>query len=195
MARRADHTKEELTELVLRAGEELIEKEGFSAFGARRVAGDIGYTVGTIYHLFGSYDALVLQINARTLDQWYKQLAKAVKDKDSAAAIKALAKSYIRFSQEHQQRWLTLFEHHVPEENQPESYREKFSRFFDLLEEMVLPLLGNKKKQAQQQARVLWAGIHGICILSARKKLASTGSDTADSLAMVFLDTYLKGLA
>ena len=50
MARRADHTKEELTELVLRAGEAPIENEGFSAFGARRVAGGIGYTVGTISH-------------------------------------------------------------------------------------------------------------------------------------------------
>ena len=196
MARRADHTRQELTDLVLDAGIEIIEKEGFSKFSARQVAAKVGYTVGTLYHVFGSYDSLILHINGRTLDRWYDQLAESVADKTGPEAIHALAKDYIAFSAQHYHLWVTLFEHQVSDpKNLPDWYPPKMNRFFTLVEEILLPMTGHHEERARQTARILWAGIHGICMLSLSGKLDLTDSDSAETLAMVFVDSYLKTLS
>src|SRR5687767_12593733 len=70
MGRRSDHSRAELEELILLAGEAHLAQVGFAAFSAREVAKRIGYSIGTIYNVFGSYDRLVLAINARTLRAW-----------------------------------------------------------------------------------------------------------------------------
>ncbi len=72
MARRSDHTREELTELAIDAATALIEAEGFANFSARQVAAKIGYTVGTLYNVFGSYDRLLFHVHERPLDHWYE---------------------------------------------------------------------------------------------------------------------------
>ncbi|HEV3447204.1 MAG TPA: helix-turn-helix domain-containing protein, partial [Gemmataceae bacterium] len=68
MARRSDHTREELKDLAIQAAIALIEADGIGQFSARQVAARIGYTVGTLYNVFGSYDELLLNVNARTVD-------------------------------------------------------------------------------------------------------------------------------
>ena len=67
MARRSDHTREELTELAIDAALALIEADGFAQFSARQVAAKIGYTVGTLYNVFGSYDSLLLHVQSQAL--------------------------------------------------------------------------------------------------------------------------------
>ena len=68
MARRSDHTREELKELAIAAGQKVISDEGFCKFSARKVAKEMGYTVGTLYNIFGDYNDIVLHINFATLD-------------------------------------------------------------------------------------------------------------------------------
>lgn len=195
MARRADHTRQELTELIVRAGIEIIEKEGFSKFSARQVASKIGYTVGTIYNVFGSHDELILHLNARTLDLWFAELENVIRGKKGKAALKQLAKSYLDFSARHYNVWSVLFTHQLDANADiPEWYRPKLTRFFTLVEDILLPMVDNKPKIARQSSRVLWAGIHGICMLSLTGKLDMTESDSGEDLAMNFIDHYLKGL-
>ena len=61
MARRSDHSREELYDLALESARVIAEIEGLRGLAARRIARDIGYTVGTIYNLFdhGAGDAVV----------------------------------------------------------------------------------------------------------------------------------------
>ena len=54
MARRNDHTRDELKEMAISAGQSIIIHEGFNKFSARKVARNIGYTVGTIYNIVGN---------------------------------------------------------------------------------------------------------------------------------------------
>ena len=63
MARRKDHTREELTQLAIKAGRELVVEKGSAALTARNVAQAIGYTPGTLYNVFENIDALVAAIN------------------------------------------------------------------------------------------------------------------------------------
>ena len=75
MARRSDHSREEIKELALNATEEIVAEAGFQALSARKVASAIGYTVGTIYLVFKNLDDLIMQVNARTLETLFKEVS------------------------------------------------------------------------------------------------------------------------
>jgi AcrR family transcriptional regulator len=194
MARRADHTREELAELAIQAGLKRIREEGFSQFSIRKVATDIGYTVGTLYNVFGSYDEFILHINARTLDEWYGIMKHAMQN-NKKDPLYALAKAYVAFSRSHYHQWSALFEHQLPQNSErPEWYLPKMTRFFTLAEMPLLELLWHNHAKTKRSARVLWAGIHGICVLSLAGKLDLVGADSPEVLAASFVETYLAGL-
>lgn len=195
MARRADHTRKELTELAVTAGLELIKKEGFSRFSARRLAARIGYTVGTLYNVFGSYDAMMLHINARTLDEWYAAMRTALEKNRKGNPLHVLAKAYIDYSRTHHRQWTVLFEYSVSEDFAlPEWYAQKMARFFALAQDLLYPLVNKDRRKAGRTAHVLWAGIHGICVLSLSGKLSLMREDSAEALALSFIDNYMVGL-
>lgn len=193
MARRADHTREELTELAIVAGLEIIRKEGFKDFSARKLAKHIGYTVGTLYNVFGTYDDMMLHINARTLDEWYGFMQAAMKKRGDPLDL--LAKAYIEYGRKHYQQWTALFEYRLAEGRElPQWYAEKMGRFFNMVEEALSPLVGKDKRKAKRGAHVLWAGIHGICVLSLSGKLELMSADSAEALALSLVDNYVAGL-
>lgn len=189
MARRADHTRDELMELAAAAGHARLSEGGLAAFSARQVAADIGYTVGTLYNVFGSYDGLMLHIHARTLDDWYLHLEKAAQRR---APLQALAAAYLDYARRHRHAWLALFEYHGDETRAlPDWYEERLERLFALAES-ALPLQG---RTARQAARALWAGVHGICVLSLSGKLGLAGGEKPETLMRFFISRFEKGIA
>ena len=152
MARRSDHTREELTELAIEAAVALIEKHGFAQFSARKVAAEIGYTVGTIYNVFGSYDALLLHVNARTLDHWYDFLQTRLK-RGKAEPLRVLARGYVEYARTHYNRWLALFEHHRDKSTPvPDWYQDRIKRFFAMLEDTIPPCCGSQGEARRASA-------------------------------------------
>jgi AcrR family transcriptional regulator len=188
MARRSDHTREELTELAIQAAIKLIEEHGFAQFSARQVAAKIGYTVGTIYNVFGSYDALLFHVHARTLDHWYDFLQTRLK-RGRGERLRVLARGYVEYARTHYNRWLALFEHHRDKSTPvPEWYQERIKRFFAMLEDTIPSAAG---RRAKRDAQVLWAGIHGISILSLTGRLDLIGAESTDALVNALIDNYL----
>ena len=188
MARRSDHTREELTDLAIEAAVALIDKHGLAQFSARRVAAEIGYTVGTIYNVFGSYDGLLFHANARTLDHWYDFLQTRLK-RAKSDPLRVLARGYVDYARTHYNRWLALFEHHRDKSTPvPGWYRDRIRRFFAMLEETIPPAAGRK---AKRDAQVLWAGIHGISILSLTGRFELVGAESTDALVNALIDNYL----
>ena len=191
MARRSDHTKEELIDLAIEKAIEIIDKNGLSGFSARKVAEKMGYTVGTLYHTFGSYDGLMFHVNGRTLDTWYAELSEGLKKK-KGDKLHYLAQAYLSFARNHYSRWITLFEFHAATP-MPDWYRQKADRLFGLIEE-TLPSHSKNLKKSRQSAKVLWASIHGICALSLSGKLDSVDADSAETLINELLKIYVRGL-
>lgn len=192
MARRSDHTREELTELAIAAAVELIEEHGFAQFSARQVAAKIGYTVGTIYNVFGSHDALLFHVHARTLDHWYDFLQARLK-RAKSDPLRVLARGYVEYARIHYNRWLGLFEHHRDKSAPvPEWYEARIKRFFAMLEDTIPSAAGRKTKR---DAQVLWAGIHGISVLSFTGRLDLVGAESTDTLVNALIDNYLDGFA
>ncbi len=175
MARRSDHTREELKELAINAGHKLIAEKGFSNFSARKMAQEIGYTVGTLYNIFGDYDDIILNINAKTLDQLtlfiLQELHQCRKKEDQLTCI---ALAYLEFAKQHRLSWLALFEHILPNEKSlPEWYANKISTIFNIIERTLTDTAGNTVN-SKALSRTLWASIHGICILGISGKLQVT---------------------
>jgi len=195
MARRSDHTREELTDLAIDAALALIEANGFGQFSARQVAAKIGYTVGTLYNVFGSYDDLLLHVNARTLDHWYDFLQARLKRGGKSEPLRVLARGYVEYARTHYNRWIALFEHHRDNSKPvPDWYEEKLKRFFAMLEDIILSNAGQDRRKARRDAQVLWAGIHGVSILSLTGRLELVGAEPTDALVNTLIDNYLKGL-
>ena len=56
MARRSDHSREQLADMAVAAATALAERDGLRGVTARGVAREIGYTVGTLYNVFDNLD-------------------------------------------------------------------------------------------------------------------------------------------
>lgn len=197
MARRSDHSRDEIHEMALLAAERLLETEGAGGLSTRKVATEIGYTVGTLYLVFENLDDLVLQINGRTLDRLYDTLIQATKDcADPQHCIEAMAHAYIEFAIAHRKRWQLVFEHVVTGDGPlPGDYQSKVQRMFDLVESQLNALLGVKASlQAANAARALWCGVHGVCSLAISQKLEVTGVKSVQSLTDTLVDNFLRGL-
>ena len=195
MARRSDHTHDEIREMAVEAGLGMIREYGMAYFSARRLAAEIGYTVGTLYNVFGSYDDIIVHLNARTLDSWFADMLKAVNRPNGGDPVQQLATFYLSWSGAHYHEWSALFEYkYAPGYELPDWYPPKYERFFALVETLLLPHVGTSRRKARRAARVLFAGIHGIAALSHTGKLAMLAGDSAPSLARSFVESYLAGL-
>jgi AcrR family transcriptional regulator len=141
MARRKDHTREELKDLILKAAWDLIEKHGPPGLTARNIAKIIGYTPGTIYNVFKSMDDLIIHINGITLDKLYSALNGPYLEKNNqpvTSRLKKMAKLYHAFAAEYKPHWYLLFTYLPPEDTPPPQwYHEKIQGLFKPLESIL----------------------------------------------------------
>jgi AcrR family transcriptional regulator len=195
MARRSDHTREELYEMALQAAERLVEDEGLSGLTVRRVASEIGYTHGTLYNIFADLDDLIVHLNGRTLDALYEALKDISAKGEPQAALTRLSEGYIAFSRRHRNLWALLFEHHASDGRElPEWHGEKILHLLSLAETALAPLFPEGKEQERvHSARVLWSSLHGICSLEASQKLAK--HETVEALTRSLILFYVEGLS
>jgi len=100
MARRSDHSREELHALILECARGIAEKKGLRGLTARRIAADIGYAPGTIYNLFANLDNLILQLRGNTLDAFYDFMSANAIDGDPEEILINIANNYITFVRE-----------------------------------------------------------------------------------------------
>ncbi len=196
MARRNDHTHEEIKLIAIEAGKQLIINDGFSNFSSRRVAKDIGYSIGTIYNIFENNDEFILHINALTLDEMSYYLNEQLEGIEAPKqAMKILATSYIYFANENYNRWSTLYEHSMPKNTTlPEWFSVKIKNLTTLIEKPLLPLFDNSHEKAKETAQVLWASVHGICQLGLTGKLDFNDIDLVINLSNNFIEHYMTGL-
>ena len=117
MARRSDHSREELREMVLAAAEQIVVEQGYEGLSARKVATAIGYTVGTLYPVIENLDDLILHINARTLDRLHACMTVSqAQCGDASDCLLQLGQVYIRFADEEPHRRAMVFEHRFSED-------------------------------------------------------------------------------
>lgn len=153
--------------MIVAEGHRQIAEVGFARFSAREVAKRIGYSIGTVYNVFGSYDQLMLAINGRTLDLWLADLESrlaGVREDRLRAAIDA----YFDFALRHRHAWAALYDFRLPEnEPMPEYYQAKVAAITEVVvREIADALPAQHAGQAPALARSLLATVHGHCFFT-----------------------------
>ncbi len=195
MARRSDHSREELKELALQAAEQIIVDQGLAGLSTRKVAGAIGYTAGSLYLVFENIDDLLWHLNSRTLDDLYEHLEEIASACDSPrACLLAVAQGYVSFANANRSRWAVIFEREMANQT-PDWYLQKITQMFGLIENMLQTMLPHADaSQIRDAGRALWSGVHGVCMLHLTGKMDITSSSFVQHLIQVLVDNFLDGL-
>lgn len=194
MARRSEHSLDEIRDMVLKAAEAIVIDEGFSALTMRKIAMEIGYTVGSIYMVFANMSDLILHLNARTLDNIAAHLDR-VPDCAADQCIEELAKAYVNYASTNYNRWSMIFEHRLPENAAiPDWYQHKVEHVFAKFEAQFAQLApAYSGAQTKRVARALWGGIHGISVLSLSGKLDIVGLKDVENSVLLLVRHFIGG--
>jgi AcrR family transcriptional regulator len=197
MARRSDHSRDELRQLALDAAQFIIEAQGLSALSARKVAGRIGYTVGTLYRVFAHLDDLITQVNTRTLAELNATLDRAAANcRDPEGGVRAVTHAYIDFAIRDTPRWSALYEHGIEADIRlPDDYRQQIASMYGRLEGLLKTVAPQRSPaDLAREARALWGGVQGVCMLALSDKLDIESIESLPELADHLVTTYVSGL-
>ncbi len=196
MARRSDHSRPELTAMMVAAARDIIVDAGVEGLTARKLGAAVGYSPGSIYNVFKNLDGLIIQVNAETLDRLIADLSQVAMTGDSDQDLAAIVEHYLAFEAANPKLWSALFDHDLkPGTSWPDWYLAKIAQVFALAEAALVPIFGTAPTPKSRRAiHALWAGLHGITSLARSGSLGSVADDTARSLARHLSTTYLAGL-
>lgn len=164
MARRSDHTRSELRAMLVGEAHRHLAEVGFQRFSAREVAKRIGYSIGTLYNVFGSLDALMIAVNTRTFTRWTGFLGRHLEGVREDR-IAALVYGYFDFARDHRNLWMAIYDHRLPPDMaMPDADAAERGRLTRLVEEEVAAFLGHQHDEATAAlTRSLIATVHGHC--------------------------------
>ena len=186
MGRRSDHSREELRDLFLEAGRAHLAKVGFARFSGREVAKQVGYSIGTLYNVFGSLDGLLIAINSRTFDLWADHLRSSLENSGDDR-IRALVEGYFSFAEAHPNLWMAIYDHRLPEgmtlDDDAETRR---TALVDIVEAEIVRALGPAAQDAdvERLTRSLVATVHGHCNFALTGSFALMGEERPVELAL-----------
>ncbi len=194
MARRSEHSLEQIKEMVLNAAESIVIEQGFPALTMRKIAREMGYTVGSIYMVFAGMGDLLIHMKARTLDDLAAQLM-PVLDCATEHRIEALAKAYLNYAARNFNRWSMLTAYHAADNNETSDwYRENLNAVLARLEAQFALLVPEcPELQKSRAARTLGAGIHGICMLSLTGRQNKAELKEVEEMIVLLVGNFMRG--
>ncbi|MCG9683272.1 WHG domain-containing protein [Vibrio sp. Isolate23] len=196
MARRNDHTREELIALTLDTVKEFLSENSYHELSLRKVANMIGYVPSTLVNVFGNYNLLLLHAVAQTLDELANEAKVVVaQSQNPKTALYELAYCYHDFAQRHPHRWQLIFEHNMNGETLPEWQAERIDNMTGMLEQLLQIIAPHRsEKEVLQASRVLWSGVHGITLLSVDDKFFAAepidGKELIDNLLSHYIANW-----
>lgn len=196
MGRRSDHKREELQEMAIVSAWNIMESDGQGALTVRKVAADLGYSVGTIYNLFENLDELSLRVKVRVLDGIYEEFLKVDISHDPETNLFNLFEVYFRYTGEHASLWKSIFERLDTSAGAlPSWYSEAAVRPFAIVETVLKPLFDKDDEEGPATAaRVIWGGVHGIASLAAGEQLNVVSGENGEGMARDLVQKYIAGV-
>ena len=199
MARRSEHSQKEIKQMVLQAAEDIVHEQGFSALKVRKIAADIGYTVGSIYRVFANMNDLNMHIKART---WQKLLLYLEQNLDEPVTLETIEKSaiaYLDFSVLNKGLWRMLFEHQpLMGEAVPDWYLQQSHQVFEFFYVLLKQLnTGHSDEQVYFAAQTLIKALQGVCmqLMIQQQSIENIKLARADIVLLVecFMRGWIKG--
>jgi AcrR family transcriptional regulator len=162
--------------MIILEGHRQMAEVGFARFSAREVAKRIGYSIGTIYNVFGSHDRLVFAINTRTFRLWADHLCARL-ETTHGDRIRVLVEGYFSFARENPNLWMAIYDHRLPPDAAiPEEYEVQRAELTEIVTaEVAAALPEGVRPDAPRLARSLIATVHGHCTFALNGTFALMG--------------------
>lgn len=189
MARRSDHTREELRALALKSARAIVREEGVSRLSTRKVADKIGYTSGTLYQVFRNRDDLVEQMNAETLHMLFEKCSPVQSDRTIHDRLSILANGFVAFANERPDEWAAVINYtYATDHEWSKLYDKNLEQLLGLLVEATAELYTESGCTNQMtDVRLLWQSLYGIFSLGAANRLGKDQSVEASVDALIEL--------
>jgi AcrR family transcriptional regulator len=172
--------KGKLRSALVEAAESVVAEHGLAALRARDLARTVGRALGGLYTVFPDLDALVLEVNRRTLALFEAHVGVLPQDRaggrqSALDALVALALAYLDFAAAHRRRWRALFEHRMADGGAPPDwYVAEQARLFRHVEAPLAQLRPDlPESERALLARTLFSAVHGMVSLGLDEKLVS----------------------
>ncbi|MDH7638385.1 TetR/AcrR family transcriptional regulator [Sphingomonas oryzagri] len=185
MGRRSDHSRDELRRLIIEEGHRHMAEVGFARFSAREVAKRIGYTIGTLYNVFGSYDRMVLAINTRTFALWAEHLRRLLAE-TREDPIRTLVEAYFSFARDNRNAWMAIYDHRLPPDvPMPDEEAAQRGVLTEIVTREVAAVLPEVSAETVAGlARSLIATVHGHCLFALNGTFALMGEEHPLDMAL-----------
>lgn len=196
MARRADHTREELAKLIVDTATSMIVEHGVEKLSARSLSKQIGYAPGTLYHHFDDLDAIVTAVNVGTLNGLAEAFLSAREGEVTGETLHRYANVFLSYVRDNKHLWNALFEFkRAPDAAVPEWYVGKITGLIQMLTECFMAERPDLPEvEAQEASRLLFASVHSVSSLenSGRLQLIMNRDidEIAHQLVSIHLDSY-----
>ncbi|GAB1363451.1 hypothetical protein MASR1M32_26870 [Rhodobacter sp.] len=160
------------TRLIDAAEAEIAEK-GLAGLKARALSARAGCALGAIYTHFDDLDALVLQVNSRTLGRLAVALAPAARsDLPPETVTLALADAYAGFALANRRLWSALFERAPDRTALPDWHRQEHVALMTAIAAPLMALRPDLPPEAVAiRSRTLFGAVHGVVQLSLQDRL------------------------
>ena len=175
---RRERNLAEIRDRALPLAERIVLNEGMAALNARRLARDLGISVGSLYNAFGDLPAVVRAVIDRSSQMLADVLLDAVAaaEPEPRARVMALGEAYLEFAIAEPQRWWLLFEYRNTVS--PDRKVEEFQ--IGLLDMLIDAGGGDPGSQSSKQFfLLLWASIHGLVSLACRPTIVAIDPEMA----------------
>ncbi|MFV7784813.1 TetR/AcrR family transcriptional regulator [Shewanella marisflavi] len=194
MARRKEHTHEEIKVMAITAVLAHLKNESLDSLSLRKVAAVIGYVPSTLVNLFGSYQGLLLAVAEQTLSELFERLAGRAQAPEFGG-LTAMAAAYQEFAFEQPRAFQLIFElKATKEQGISERHAKLIEQLFALVESRLASLLPElPQQQCLLASRAVWAGVHGLVSLDLDDKLFAPGVSLTQAIQH-HLAVQLKGL-
>ena len=196
MARRNDHTHQEIRDMALDNVKVFLGEHSHHELSLRKLAKSIGYVPSTLVNIFGSYNLLLLNSIAQTLDELMQQVNQGVDNSATPEeALKTIAYCYYEFAKYHPNRWKLVFQHNMNGEKLPDWQENRISQMMMVLEGIIKTINPHKcGSDVEKSSRVIWASVHGITLLSLDDLLFSStpidGHLLIDNLLLNYINQW-----
>lgn len=201
----ATPSKAEARRAALRAGlvaaaERRIAADGLGGLRARDLAAEAGCALGAIYTVFPDLDALILEVNLRTLGLFEAALGPEPAGFAAGAAadeLVRLGRAYLAFAQDHGRRWRALFQHQPADGRRPPDwYVAEQARLFRRIEAPLQALRPDLAAPDRRLlARSLFSATHGIVTLGLDARLMALPAASVRAQLDLLIRAMATGLA
>ncbi len=187
----------DLARKLIVAAEAVIVAQGLPALRARTLAEAAGCSVGAIYGVFPTLDALILAVNDRTLAALQRRMEAEPWPGGPDAQLLGFALSYHAFAAANPNLWAALFQHRLPAGQAiTPDYAARQAALFGRVAEPIRALCpALPEADLSGAARTLFSAVHGVVQLGLEQKLGVLEPEALERQLRWLIQTVARGLA